>query len=104
MRPGTRLTYLIFQANSLIDRGEKIPVADVRKWASDAHTTVIGELARLYPFPNLDLSPYEAEDRAEVDDLLQRADYDSMNHYGVKNEGLCLLVACAVQGLQEMLT
>jgi hypothetical protein len=101
----TKWTFLMFQLNSLLDRGRNLDKEETTRHIQDG--SLFGWLAEEFPFSEagLDLSPYRpgvvypADDMIEV---LQRIDSAvGSRKLGVTHNGLAMLIAYALQAIQQ---
>jgi hypothetical protein len=96
-----RYTWLGFQVTALLDEGDVLDIDDTRKHALDE--TLFSWLKDRFG-GRIDLSLYEAADRAEVSERfasLANA-VDSRRKFGVERNGLALLGAYSFEMVQEL--
>lgn len=96
-----RYTLLGFGVNALLDRGESLDIDETRKHAGEE--SLLGWLKDRFG-QDIDLSPYEAADKAEVSERfasLANA-VDSRRKFGVERNGLALISAWCFEMVQEM--
>lgn len=95
-----RYTLLGFSLNSIIDRGEVLDIQETRN-------AINGE--RLFPWlkdkygRDIDISLYSDSDLREINDLFANLNnvVDAESKLGIKRNGLCLLVAYCIEGIQN---
>jgi len=100
------LTYLTFELNSLLDQGLRIPLKEALEMCEKK--TVFLELEKRFRIrkTGLDLSLLDAKTRSEIGDIfsdmaIALGAQDARRKFGVKNNGLCLLIACAQEQIQR---
>ncbi len=98
MHKVTRFTHIGFQFNSCKDSGVNLDIEEVQ---------IQIENKNLFPWlqkklPDLDISRYSQKELDEIGEYFYQTDscYGS-NHFGVKNDGLLLLVAYCLEGAQN---
>jgi hypothetical protein len=101
MNETLRFTSLGFQLNALLDRGEALDIGDTRKHISNR--SLFGWLRESFG-DELDLSLYRPDDEAEVLGLFESLSnaMNSRRKFGVEQNGLALLVAYCLEGLQQL--
>lgn len=99
----TKWTVLLFQLNALLDKGERLEIAETSRHIDDG--TLFEWLRERFPFPQLDLGFYEPNvlyPRDVMIEVLQRIDNAVGAHkLGVTQNGLAQLVAYGLQALQQ---
>jgi hypothetical protein len=101
MNETLRFTSLGFHLNALLDRGKALDIDDTRKHVSDG--SLFGWLKESFG-DDLDLSLYRPDDEAVVLELfgsLSNA-VNSRRKFGVEQNGLALVVAYCLEGLQQL--
>ncbi len=96
-----KLTGLAFELNAALDSGKhKVSIEEVHEQAEAE--TVLKFLAQRFG-KDLDLSGLDVTDRAELEDEWHRIDngLDAERKVGVKRNGLCLLVAYALESIRQ---
>jgi hypothetical protein len=95
-------TFLLFQLNALLDKGEHLDPDETSRRIMDG--TVFDWLRSELPFPKLDLSVYDAKSPYpvhEMIDVLQRIDGVGRSEFAVGKNGLAMLVAYGLQAIQQ---
>lgn len=100
MKKIIRFTYLGFYFNSIKDTGEILSIKELYSHLKEK---------KVFPFLKdkygdlLDISLYESEDIAYLEEFFYQlyCCVDSERKFGVINDGLCLLIAYCLQGVQE---
>ncbi|MDD2625776.1 MAG: hypothetical protein PHR55_03360 [Bacilli bacterium] len=101
MKPTTRLTFLAFYINSLLDQGIDL---DYNKTLFHIDNGTILEWLKDEFEDKLDLSLYEYEDKKIIVELFQEL-YNVVNarkKFLVENNGLSLLLAYCIEGIQRL--
>jgi hypothetical protein len=97
MRQTTRVAYLAFEANGLLDRGEQASIEEVHERIEDG--TLFDWLASL---KDVDLSLYEDEDKADVLHAFRSyANAIASSKLLVQHNGIALITAYCVERLQH---
>jgi len=99
MGPITKFTILGFELNHLLDEGQTVSLEEVEKKIKAG--VIFDWLSEKYS--DIDLSLYAPKDREELnsffDNLLNAV--DAQRKMGVKNNGLSLLLAYCIEGIQQ---
>ena len=93
-------TLLGFSLNSIIDRGEVLDIHETRKAINEE---------RIFPWlkdkygQDVDISLYSDSDLREINDLFANLNnvVDAESKFGIKRNGLCLLLAYCIEGIQN---
>jgi hypothetical protein len=101
MNETLRFTLLGFYLNALLDRGDALDIDDTHKHVSDG--SLFGWLKENFG-GDLDLSLYRPEDEAVVLELFESLSnaVNSRRKFGVEQNGLALLLAYCLEGLQQL--
>ena len=101
MKPITRLTYLSFCFNSLLDQDFKISPLEIKKHIEDKS---IFEWLKIEFNDKIDLSLYEAEDKRVLLELFNdlALAVNEKRKFDVENNGLSLLLAYCIEGIQRL--
>ncbi len=98
------LTYLTFNLNMLVDKGKGMPIKETRQLCEQR--TILRELQEKFPFAetHLDLSLLKLQPDAEEE--IENIFYDMATSLKdsemlVGNNGLCLLIAYALEQIQR---
>jgi hypothetical protein len=98
----TNLTFLAFYLNSAIDTGKYSDIT-FKEVADQINAGTIFEFLQTHLVGDIDLSIFDESKRKELvsewQDLL--AAVSARRKFGVENNGLCLLVAYLLEGIQR---
>jgi hypothetical protein len=99
--PVARFTYLAFELNAMLDRGGLLTIESTRRHVDDG--TVFDWLDSQLESPHdLDGTPLDPQVRAEMLEVFRPLnDLDSVGHFGVEHNGVALLLAYCVEGIQQ---
>jgi hypothetical protein len=99
--PIVRFTYLAFELNAMLDRGCLLSIESTRRHVDDG--TVFDWLdSQLESQPDLDGTPLDPQVRADILEVFRPLnDLDSLRHFGVEHNGVALLLAYCVEGIQQ---
>lgn len=95
------LSYLAYELNSLVDKGLSIPLKEVKDLCEEKR--IFEELERRFDVEGLDLSLMKGEIREEIADSFQdmAVAIDEKRKLLVENNGLCLLIAYALEKISR---
>ena len=101
MNEVTRLTFLGFYLNGLLDGGETLSIDETRKHVSDG--SLFAWLKKNFGV-GVDLSLYGPDDEAAVAELFESLTnaVDARRKFMVEHNGLALLVAYCLEGIQQL--
>lgn len=101
MNPVIRYTFLAFELNHQIDEGKKLDLEETKAHIADG---TLFEWLKAQFDGDIDLSIYKDEDKEKVLELFValKENVDSRRKFGVEKDGLSLLLAYCIEGLQEL--
>jgi hypothetical protein len=100
MNPITRLTFLSFYLNSLLDQELKL---DYRETIEQIEKRSIFDWLKIKFEDKIDLSLYESADKEALLELFNNLmDVDARRKFVVENNGISLLLAYCIEGIQEL--
>ena len=99
--PITRFTYLAFELNAMLDHGCLLSIESTRGHVDDG--TVFDWLdSQLESQPDVDGTPLDPQVRAEMLEVFRPLNHvDPLRHFGVEHNGVALLLAYCVEGIQQ---
>ena len=99
--PVARFTYLAFELNALLDHGCLLSIETTRGHVDDG--TVFDWLdSQLESQDDVEGTPLDPHVRAEMLEVFRPLnDVDSLRHFGVEHNGIALLLAYCVEGIQQ---
>lgn len=100
MNPVIRYTFLAFEINHQIDEGKKLDIEETKSHIVDG--TLFDWLKGQYD--DMDLSLYREDEKSKVLELFVslKENVDSRRKFGVEKDGLSLLLAYCIEGLQQL--
>jgi hypothetical protein len=99
--PIARFTYLAFELNAMLDRGCLLSIESTRRRVDDG--TVFDWLdSQLESQHDIDGTPLDLQLRAEMLEVFRPLNHlDSLRHFGVEHNGVALLLAYCIEGIQQ---
>jgi hypothetical protein len=93
-------TFIGFYLNSLVDKGEEMPIGEVKKHL--ASNELLKYLQRKYAL-EFDMSLFTPDDFKKIENFFSSCfnSIDARKKFGVSNNGLCLLVAYCFEAAQR---
>ena len=100
MKKSTQYTFLCFELNSLLDRGQTLNPGET--WAHIEDGSLFDWLKETFK-NDFDLSLYTAEELTELIEFLQSlVGLNTRKKMGVENNGISILLALCVEGIQRL--
>lgn len=102
MQPYLRYTLLAFHLNAMLDRGKTLDVDEVHRHVEVGD--VLDWVSEQFADDYFDISGYTPADRDVVVELFQGLAnaVDSRRSFGVEHNGICLLLAYCIEGIQQL--
>ncbi|HUU83664.1 MAG TPA: hypothetical protein VM243_09190 [Phycisphaerae bacterium] len=99
----TKLTYIGFEVNALIDAGARVRIGEIRH---QIRARSVFEFFETQFCDTIDLGVIEADERRALSEQWEDMEsaIPSRKKFGVVREGLCLLQAFILEGIQREMT